>query len=116
MLDLSQFSGTEQYHKFCLFSKKVCTDGVMFLFQEGQCFWLGDIIASYQPKLDNEPFQVWTLKKEEVNDKWLVKCEDGNGNILITQIIEYSDFEEQTGLNKIEIWLEGDVLLLPGEH
>ena len=123
MIDLSGFIGTERYHRFNLLSRDlVCTDGVIYLFNEGGCFWFGDIIASYQNKLrNNEVFQVWKLKKYDclTNPKktfWKVTCEDGNKNIIIIQDIEYSDFEEKTGLKEIELYLENGVIMLPSER
>ena len=47
--DLGNFTGTTQYFKY-LGGLKL-TDGVKFLADKG-CYWLLDIIASYQPKFN----------------------------------------------------------------
>ena len=114
MLDLSQFYGTENYYKASILYDLKLTDGVEYLRQKGNCFWLIDIIGSYQYKLKNESFQVWKLRK--LNDNWEVTCTDGNYKKLIKQKLEYSEFEEQTGLTEIELFLEGGVVMLPSER
>ena len=59
MADLAQFTGTENYFKH--WSKRIVfTDGVRFLAESVDAFWLIDLITSYQP-LDVER-QYWTLK------------------------------------------------------
>ena len=114
-LDLSEFTGTFHYYKAGLLSNMNVTDGVHMLRIKGNCFWLTDIIASYQHELKGEDFQVWKLSVFP-DKKALVSCEDGNDHILKTQELSYTDFEKQTGLTEIEIWVENNVMLLPSEH
>src|SRR3990167_5297686 len=60
--ELLSFSGTENWyrHPFGI----VYTDGVQFLAEQAQAYWLIDAIASHQhtAKVRREPFQVWTLQ------------------------------------------------------
>ena len=59
-MNLEMFTGTENYYRH--FSGMLYTDGIQFLAQEGKCYWLLDLIGSYQPKLKHIPFQLWTIK------------------------------------------------------
>lgn len=109
---LSQFCGTEQYHRFSILSKLVITDGVKYLADKAGAFWFLDIIASYNRK---EPFQVWTLEvtKGETSNKALVTMkEDTNSPVIITQEIEFTDFP----LGSWVVWNIDGVILLPNEY
>ena len=57
-----------------------------------------------------KPFQVWKLV---VNDtKGALTCDDGNGNIVYTKRIPFTDFP----LPEIEFYFTDNVILLPGEY
>ncbi len=105
------FTGTEHYYPYLL--GLFLTDGVKIIAEKEECFWLLDVIASYQilEKFRNEEFQVWKL--ERVGGKqYRIVATDGNDNFLAEQNILFSDFFFQEFI----IWKEGDVLLLPSEH
>ena len=115
---LGQCIGTTRYHVFSPFKEfPVITDGIYALAEAAECYWLLDIIGSYQSnsKLDRY-FQVWRLTKNEDGSAVVVGMNDTKP--VITQEIEYTDFP----LDSIDIWLEacdgfpGGVLLLPSEH
>lgn len=92
----------------------IITDGVKTLAEKFECWWFIDIVASYQPQLKHEEFQVWKLTKNE-DDSALVTCENGNGIILKKQRIEWTDFSASEGT----VWIEAGeawVCLLPSEH
>ncbi|WP_345081757.1 DUF6876 family protein [Nemorincola caseinilytica] len=109
---LKEHTCTNAYHRYM--GNFLVTDGVLAMATTFSCFWLVDIIASYQGQLKKEPFQVWTLTR--TNDTAEVCCTDGNDNVLVTQHIPYTDFKPTTGT----IWVERDettiVGLLPSEH
>lgn len=116
--DLAMFIGTEQWHPHWL-RRFTYTDGVKFLAENTDCFWLLDIIASYQPekKFRDEEFQVWRLVRfADDPHKATVFADDGNDNTLGTQILEYTDFP----LSEIKLYLAGvgtqKVLMLPSEY
>lgn len=79
--NLGQFCGTEQYYQthpsFCI------TDGVRFLCENAECFWLTDIMSSYQGLCANDEklrdFQVWRLVPavEPTREKLEVLTEGG---------------------------------------
>jgi hypothetical protein len=91
--DLSNFHGTEYYHKLTMIPGFVCTDGVAYLAKEAGAFWLIDVIASHGIKFRRtEDFMVAKLTVKD--EKATFELNDGNGNILATQEIEYTDFPE----------------------
>ncbi len=89
----------------------VITEGIRSLCESFSCWWLLDILASYEPALKNEEFKVWTLTKHGDNSA-TVKCTDGNDRILKTQNIAWTDFRADT----CTIWIELGTALLPVEH
>ena len=116
--NLSMFIGTEQYHKLS-FMPLLATDGVAYLMKEAESYWLFDAIASYQPKLKKEPFQVWILEKDKTGSGAVLKGyrdyseeKPKKYKPLVTQKIPYTDFP----LKKVKIWVENGVALLPSEH
>ena len=47
-LDLRQFTGTTQWHRWSKLTELVCTDGAKYLADEAGAYWLLDAIASHQ--------------------------------------------------------------------
>jgi len=113
--ELSVFTETEKYHKHKIAANLsiLLTDGTKHLAEKAECYWLFDLIASYQIKssVREQQFQVWELKKGKDNG-WVIKCTDGNGNKLVTQSINFSDFP----LDSIKIWLVNNIAMLPTEY
>ena len=91
----------------------IFTPGVQHLVERAGAFWLIDLVASWQtdPKVRREPFQVWELKVKPDHTA-VAAATDGNGNVLASQTIEFTDFP----LPSISLWLEDGTLLLPAEH
>jgi hypothetical protein len=111
---LPHFIGTTEYHKLTRLC--VLTDGAHFLAKHCECFWLMDIIASYQPGLlkKGHVFQVWKLNVSDSEGN--VYCGDGNGNRLRHQKILYTDFPLST-IKLYAIWNgERVVIMLPTEN
>jgi len=109
--NLIQFCGTEQYYRHPL--GILITDGVKYLADSAESWWLMDIVASYQfhDKVKLEEFQVYKLKVNE-DKSAILNIEDGNYNIIATQFIEWTTFP----LDEIEIWFANGVCYLPSEH
>jgi len=64
---LGSFTGTEQYHRYSpLFPNLVLTDGVKFFAENADCFWLLDVIGSFQPDAQRDEslqgLQFWSLR------------------------------------------------------
>ncbi len=110
--DLSQFTGSETWYRHPLMRKISFTEGVKYMADKAGAFWLVDLIVSHQldPKVHEEPFQVWTLTVDD--GKGIVLCEDGNGNEVTRQEIDHTDFP----LQKIKLWFTDNVILLPSEY
>lgn len=109
--ELSKFTGTQKYYK-STFGRLKLTDGIDFLRNEANCYWLIDIIESYQDKLRNTPFQIWTLKVNP-DKSAVVACKEDTGQPnLIEQKLEYTDFP----LDEIEVYCIDGVVLLPSEY
>ena len=124
--ELSQFNGTENYYKHSLgFSY---TDGINFLAENAECYWLLNAIGSYQHKLRLNPmlrdFQLWLLVVGDSHE--FIKPEARNMAVLtfwedtpvlgvkpaVSQQIPFTDFP----MSEIKIYLENKVLLLPDER
>ena len=122
MIDLAQFSGTEEYHKLSMFGKFVCTDGVKYLAEQAGAFWLIDAIASHQPKAMKNPrlrdFQLWFLKRGAGSACTLECWEDtGAGETAkIVQRIPFTDFPFSEVGDELKLYLENGVLCLPSER
>lgn len=110
---LTGFIGTEHYylHRLSNGLKIKLTDGCQFVREFASAYWLFDILVSWQMKLQNYPFQVWTLIKQG-DGSWFIQCTDGNDQVLGCQEIENSDFP----IDQLEVWLIDGVCLLPSEY
>jgi len=117
--ELSQFTGTENYYRLTPFPKTYMTDGTKYLADKAKCYWLMELIASEQRRLNKYEFQTWTLKVE--NHKGRLTGTDGNGRVILSQVIEYTDFP----MSEIELYLcltedcyndTARVIMLPSEY
>jgi hypothetical protein len=122
---LRNFYGTEKYTRLSpLHGPLVCTDGIVWLAENADCFWLIDAIASYQPQCKKDTslrdIQFWTLtvhpkvevapmtlgavltQKQPKRGMATLICERDAGDVAIKQEIEYTSFP----LNEIKIWVE----------
>ena len=106
---LLQFTGTENYYKHLL--GVIYTDGVRHLCETAECYWLLDVISSYQPQLRRHKdfrlhsMQFWTLKV--IGSLGIVTCRaDSDVVPAIEQKIPYTDFP----LPEIDIWVGRDSL------
>ncbi|MBR0753550.1 hypothetical protein JQ604_15280 [Bradyrhizobium jicamae] len=115
--DLQQFTGgTGHWYRHNLVRGITYTDGVKYMAERAGAYWLIDEIALAQigePRVKAEPFQSWKLRVAD--SKATLTCDDGNGNIVFSKAIDFTDFP----LDQIDIWVEegeGRVILLPCEH
>jgi hypothetical protein len=112
--DLAQFTGTETWYRHAINRNVLYTEGVQFLAERGGAYWLLDAIAIIQPhnkRVAAEEFQVWKLVVRP-DRRATLTCDDGNGNIVFTKEIEYTDFP----LDEISLWFCNNVIYLPSEH
>ena len=129
----AQTIGSRQWHRhpFGL----IYTDGILYLAETCEAFWLIDVVASWQREVMKKleahrlrPFQVWRLRLvdgDNVELGWILDAwsdtpeykggEDGRPSVrLAYQEIGYSSFPE--ALSPFEFWVEGDTALLKAEH
>ena len=111
--DLRQFTGTETWFRHPLARKVLYTEGVQYVAEQGGAYWLLDALAFAQaiPAIAAEPFQFWTLTVRPNQTATLV-CEDGNGKVVHTQEIPFTDFP----LDEIKFYFTDNVILLPSEY
>jgi hypothetical protein len=112
--DLSQFSGSENWYRHGINRKVLFTDGAKYVADEGGAYWLLDEIAIVQPHnkaVAAEEFQVWKLTVRPDRTATLT-CDDGNGRIVYTKEIEFTDFP----LDEITLWFANNTIYLPSEH
>ena len=105
---LAQCYGTEQYWKNNVLNFQY-TDGVKFLHENADCYWLLIAISSYKR---TEPFQVWELKKHTDNMAILTMKEDTHQPLLVEQKIPFTDFP----LEEMKLYLIDGILILPTEY
>lgn len=105
---LREHTSSENFYKYNF--GLIITEGVKALCEQNSCWWFADVVASYQPQLRNEEFQVWTLKR--TGSTAVVTCTDGNDKQLKAQRISFTDFEP----DEATIWVEYGTALLPSEH
>jgi len=115
---LRHFTGTEQYHKTGY--RTVATDGVLFLFENAECFWLGTIIDSVFHKFTED----FVVVKLTVNEDRSAKVVIDNGmdqsdefeakryRCFHEQEIPFTDFV----LDELKLYVQGKVILLPSEY
>ena len=108
--ELKQFTGTECY--FRNFTGLKYTEGIQYLAEKAGAYWLIDLIASYQYKLKEVLFQVWTLKVNDDKTAVVTCKEDTNEPVIIEQKLEYTDFPLKT----FECYCIEGVLLLKSEY
>lgn len=104
--EFSEFTGSEHWYKH-LFGQHY-TDGVKFMAEKYQAYWLIDAIFSYIRK---EEFQIWTLEVAEAQG-FLSMREDTQLPFIVTQRIPFTDFP--TGIFKL--YFEAGILFLPSER
>lgn len=119
MLELKQFTGTEHYYKHPF--GYVYTDGIFYLLETAKCFWLADVVFSHirtSKRLQAEEFLVCNLESDQ-KDGAIFTIDDGNGVILATQAISYTDFPFgalESEDKRLKLYFENDVLCLPSER
>jgi len=111
--DLALFTGSENWYRHPLWPSITYTDGAQYVAEAGGAYWLLDAIVSHQhdPRVRNEPFQVWTLKVSDDRTA-ILTCEDGDHGAVTSQAIPFTDFP----LTEITLWLQNDVIFLPSEY
>lgn len=112
-IDLSQFTGTENYYRHP-FGKALFTDGVKYFAETAGAYWFIDIVVTECASLvEREGFLTIYLKVG--NGRATVEVRDGDGIALLENRIDYTDCPE--GVYKFYfIHGEPTVLLVASEY
>ncbi len=108
--ELAHFHGTTGYYKN--FTGLLYTDGVKYLADHAECYWLIDLVGSYQPQLRDVPFQVWRIKVKDDDSALVTMVEDTGKPVKIKQEIPFTDFP----LSEFEFFCIDKVMLLKSEY
>jgi len=111
---LRQFTGSENWYRHGINPSVLYTDGAQYLAEQGGAYWLLDIIAiaqQHEPPVAQEEFQVWKLQVR-ADRSATVLCDDGNGNIVYSQEIPFTDFP----LDEVKLYFANNVIHLPSEY
>jgi hypothetical protein len=110
--ELLIYRGGGQLYKHS-FPDSLFTEGVRELAERYSCFWLIDAVLSHQTdkKVRIQPFQLWILKRF-TDRKFILICEDGNGNKITEQFIPFSDFAGDI----VKLYFTDNTVLLPSEY
>lgn len=115
--ELTDFNGSETVYRHR--SQMHFTKGVHLVREKFKCYWLIDLIFYNDMELNTlheQEFYVFILERIIENDqrtnKFTLRIEDGNYNVLGSQDIPFSDFEA----DKVTFWFENNTLYLPSEH
>ena len=109
--ELEQFTGTTRYYKSGLGSL-LLTEGVHYLRERLECYWLIDVVESYQPRLRDTPFQVWSIGVRQNRSALVEMREDTGLEPIVQQNIPYTDFK----LKQYEFLCIDRVVLLKSEY
>jgi hypothetical protein len=115
-IDLSQFYGTEKYHKTSAFGLAFGqhlkhTDGVQYFAEQAGAFWFLDIVATeIYPFSDKYPFMTIYLTVKDGQAEIIVQ--DGDISRLWQRHIDFTDCPDGT----YEFFLTDDVLMLCSEY
>ncbi|WP_454735421.1 DUF6876 family protein [Cupriavidus necator] len=119
--NLPYYTGTTNWFQ-STFATVLYTDGVKYLAEAGEAYWLIDAIGSHiVGKEETHPFVAVTLDTD-VNiavagsTGAVLTFDDGNGNVFAKQVIEYTDFP----LHEITLYAVWDgsvwVVMLTSEY
>ncbi|MEG5170814.1 DUF6876 family protein [Microcoleus sp. B3-D7] len=126
-IGLQHCTGTTQYFKHSL-TKLQYTEGIQYLAENAESYWLIDAIASYQHQLGKKEnlkqFQVWLLIvgddhkiiKSAVNHDAVLTCWEDTPKTgdkpVIRQDIPFTDFP----LPEMKLYVKDSILMLPSEN
>lgn len=111
LAELEQFTGTTKYYK-STFGTLLLTEGIHYFREKLECYWLIDIVESYQPKIKNVPFQIWSINKAPDDSAIVEMKEDSGLEPIIQQEIPYTDFK----LKNYEFYCVDGIVLLKSEY
>lgn len=112
--ELMHFTGSETWFRHGIVRDILFTEGAKYLADKAGAYWLLDEIAlcqRYEPRVAAEEFQLWTLTVN-VDLTGVITCEDGNGQVVYTKQLEYTDFPQ----GEVKLYCTNNTILLPSEY
>ena len=127
---IESFYGSDESYRHGINRKVIFSQGARYVAEScGACWLIDEIaIAQFKPKVRAEEFQVWKLAVIEDSDiytnagagmpmcgtghKAVLTLDDGNGNIVLSKPIPFTDFP----LPEVTLWVENNTIYLPSEH
>lgn len=119
--ELNQFTGSEQFFKHWGNKKLIYTEGMQYLANKLNCYWLIEEIAFViLPRLlKNHLDYFYCIQFFVENDcSAIITIDDGNGNIHFNHKIKWTDFPTIGETVKFYLCDSGShyCLMLPGEY
>lgn len=118
---LANYYGSETFYRHTLNRRMTYTEGVQAFAEYASAYWFLDIAATelfallkvkstcpHAPR--GEDFLSVVLHVEGTKAK--ITADDGNGNVLFTKLIDYTDCPE----GEWKFFFVGNVLMLPSEY
>jgi hypothetical protein len=115
---LKQFNGSETIFQIPLLKTKY-TDGIKYLAEAAQCFWLVTDASVIAKSLQSKSYFITIdIKRFSEQERGIKKCDaivtysDGNDVLILEQKYGYTDFP----LEELRLFFVDDTLMLPGEY
>lgn len=108
--NLEQFYGTEGYFFNPLWPNYMYTDGCKWLSDNGAAWLITDCLGYAQQFSKRHDFIAFKLTV--ANEEGTLSVEDGNGNVLKSVALTYTDFP----LPSVLLYFTNNVLMLSGEY
>ena len=111
--EFNGYTGTEGYHFHPLGIQ--LTDGAKAVADKLKCYWLMDLIASYQPRCMKDrmlcAIQFWCVTVEEDHSA-SVACNRDEDDTAFVQEVEHTTLP----MGALRLWVQDGVVLLPSEY
>lgn len=110
---LNNHRGGDRYYRH--WSQRIrYTEGIRYMAEQAEAYWLIDLAASWQfdRRVRHEDFQVFKLDVDTEQHEGIVTITDGDGHMLASQKIPYTDFP----LDEFKCWVIDGTMLLPSEY
>lgn len=111
--ELAQFTGTLNWYRHGLVRTVLFTVGARYVADNARAYWLLNEIALAQvaeKRVAREAFQLWKLDVAGTEGK--LSCEDGNGRVVLTKSIPFTDFPAPG----IRLYCCDGTIMLPSEY
>jgi hypothetical protein len=110
--DLSNFIGTESYHKISLYPNVNLTDGITYVMRNGYLWFITDMLAVIKTKKEIINQDFLSIKLVINDDKTAIaEITDGNEKVLYKQ-----EYKWTNGKKNLNLFFTNNVLMLSQEY